>query len=57
VNLDLIGQNPIQSQSQSLVWYGLYRRLKIPPWMLSLGSHLFIGSRSFQYYYISVSRP
>jgi len=22
--------------------------------MLSLGSHLFIGSRSFQYYYISV---
>jgi len=23
VNFALIGQNPIQSQSQSLVWYGL----------------------------------
>jgi len=24
VKFALIGQNPIQSQSQSLVWYGLY---------------------------------
>jgi len=33
------------------------RRLKIPPWTLFLGSHLFIGSRTFQYYYISVLYP